>query len=149
MAAMNRLMDGKGTPDAPFAPPFSRRQAGDWQTAKYFALSWRAARLGAEGGSGRLWVHQLQLTIGRFVLRFRTPTIRSALHFIRGSGCGGQEALDGFRQQRARNYSAISKHCCATAAAISPAGLTYADLFVVSDCRRFAVRPSKQSRTRA
>lgn len=68
VAAMQRLMEGRGLDRAPFAPPFLR--AGRLvvaQTANI--LQYLAPRLGLVSGSGagRLWAHQLQLTVEDFV----------------------------------------------------------------------------------
>ena len=67
MSAMMRMMEGGGTP--PFAPPFLK--AGKLvigQTANI--LLYLGARLGLapKADAGKLWVHQLQLTIADFVL---------------------------------------------------------------------------------
>lgn len=69
VAAMTRLMEGRELDRPPFAPPFLR--AGKLviaQTANI--LHYLGARLGLAPGSeaGRLWVHQLQLTVEDFVV---------------------------------------------------------------------------------
>jgi glutathione S-transferase len=69
VAAMQKLLDGKHFPHASFAPPFlkaGRLLIG--QTANI--LLYLGARLGLAPSSegGRLWTHQLQLTIADFVL---------------------------------------------------------------------------------
>jgi glutathione S-transferase len=68
MPAMMRLLQGKDIVRAPFAPPFLK--AGDLliaQTANI--LFYLAPRLGLAptDEAGRLWLHQLQLTISDFV----------------------------------------------------------------------------------
>ncbi|KVL42198.1 glutathione S-transferase [Burkholderia territorii] len=68
VSAMMRLMDSKKAECVPFAPPFLK--AGDvlvGQTANI--LLFLGARLGLAPGdeAGRLWVHQLQLTVADFV----------------------------------------------------------------------------------
>lgn len=69
MAAMDRLLDGQGTKTPPFAPPFlvaGKQVIG--QTANIlFYLGARHA-LAPKAEPGRLWVHQLQLTITDFVV---------------------------------------------------------------------------------
>jgi glutathione S-transferase len=69
IAAMQRLLDGKGTDRPSFAPPFLR--AGKLvigQTANI--LQYLGPRLGLAPSSeaGRLWVHQLQLVITDFLV---------------------------------------------------------------------------------
>jgi len=69
VSAMMQLMDAKRVRHAPFAPPFL--QAGRLfiaQTANI--LQYLGPRLGlaAKNDAGRLWTHQLQLTIADFVL---------------------------------------------------------------------------------
>ncbi len=66
--AMMRLLENRRSPHAPFAPPILK--AGDEviaQTANI--LLFLGARLGLapEDEAGRLWLHQLQLTIADFV----------------------------------------------------------------------------------
>ena len=68
MATMMRMMEArKGTP--PFAPPFLK--AGKLvigQTANILLYLGARHGLAPKGESGKLWVHQLQLTITDFVL---------------------------------------------------------------------------------
>lgn len=64
VAAMLALMGGEGTPHIPFAPPFLRD--GDVIVSHTAAiLLYLGARIGLapEDEDGRLWTHQLQLTI--------------------------------------------------------------------------------------
>ncbi|MBR0825987.1 glutathione S-transferase [Bradyrhizobium manausense] len=66
-AAMMKLMDGRGTP--PFAPPFLK--AGKLvigQTANILLYLGARHGLAPKTEGGKLWVHQLQLTIADFVL---------------------------------------------------------------------------------
>lgn len=68
MAAMRRLLNGRTTPHASFAPPFlkaGRLLIG--QTANILLYLGEKHRLAPAGASGRFWVHQLQLTIADFV----------------------------------------------------------------------------------
>jgi glutathione S-transferase len=68
MAAMMRMMEGKGgTP--PFAPPFLK--AGKLvigQTANILFYLGSRHGLAPKAEAGKLWVHQLQLTVTDFVL---------------------------------------------------------------------------------
>jgi glutathione S-transferase len=64
MAAMQRLLDGKGIANPPFAPPFLK--AGKLvigQTANILLFLGERHRLAPSGAAGRLWAHQLQLTL--------------------------------------------------------------------------------------
>jgi glutathione S-transferase len=66
MAAMTKMMDAGGTP--PFAPPFlkaGRLVIG--QTANILLYLGARHGLAPKAEAGRLWVHQLQLTITDFV----------------------------------------------------------------------------------
>ena len=68
MAAMQRLMDASGTAQLPFAPPFLRD--GDVliaQTANILFYLGRRLGLAPRDEAGRLWAHQLQLTIADIV----------------------------------------------------------------------------------
>lgn len=68
MAAMLRLMDGEGTDRPPFAPPFlkaGRLLIG--QTANILFYLGGRHGLAPESEAGRLWVHQLQLTLADLV----------------------------------------------------------------------------------
>jgi glutathione S-transferase len=67
-AAMARLMDGAAGDRAPFAPPFlkaGRLVIG--QTANILFYLGGQHRLAPAAEAGRLWTHQLQLTIADFV----------------------------------------------------------------------------------
>src|ERR1041384_5873647 len=66
--AMQRLMDGAADAHAPFAPPFLRD--GDAliaQTANILLYRGRRLGLAPRDEAGRLWAHQLQLTIADVV----------------------------------------------------------------------------------
>ena len=66
--AMQRLMDGAGARHPPFAPPFLK--AGDVliaQTANILLYLGRRHGLAPRDEAGRLWAHQLQLTIADVV----------------------------------------------------------------------------------
>ena len=67
MNAMMKMMEAKGTP--PFAPPFLK--AGSLvigQTANILLYLGSRHGLAPKAEPGKLWVHQLQLTIADFVL---------------------------------------------------------------------------------
>ena len=66
--AMMRLMDGKGVATAPYAPPFLK--AGKMvigQSANILLFLGGRHGLAPRAEAGRLWVHQLQLTVTDFV----------------------------------------------------------------------------------
>ncbi len=68
VAAMQRLIDGAGTAMPPFAPPFLKD--GDLliaQTANILLHLGRRHGLAPRDDAGRLWAHQLQLTIADIV----------------------------------------------------------------------------------
>jgi glutathione S-transferase len=70
MAAMMRLLEGKGTAHPPYAPPFLK--AGKFVIAHAAEiLFYLGPRLGLAPRDevGRLWAHQLQLTITDLVVR--------------------------------------------------------------------------------
>ncbi|MDA8108106.1 MAG: glutathione S-transferase [Betaproteobacteria bacterium] len=67
-AAMLRLLEGRGLAAAPFAPPFLK--AGRLviaQTANILLYLGARLRLAPKAEAGRLWAHQLQLTIADLV----------------------------------------------------------------------------------
>ncbi len=84
MAAMMRLMQGVGTAQAPFAPPFLR--AGKLvigQTANI--LQYLGPRLGLapKAEAARLWVHQLQLSVTDFLVEIHDThhPVASSLYY--------------------------------------------------------------------
>ena len=67
-AKMMRMMEGAGVATVPYAPPFLK--AGKLvigQTANILLYLGGRLRLAPKADAGRLWVHQLQLTIADFV----------------------------------------------------------------------------------
>jgi glutathione S-transferase len=68
MAAMQLLMDGAGAEYPPFAPPFLKdRDVLIAQTANILLYLGRRHGLAPRSEAGRLWAHQLQLTIADVV----------------------------------------------------------------------------------
>ncbi len=64
VAAMQRLMDAAVAPDAAFAPPFLKDgNVLIGQTANILLYLGRRLSLAPRDEAGRLWAHQLQLTI--------------------------------------------------------------------------------------
>jgi len=69
MAAMQKFIDGKRVAHPPFAPPFLK--AGKLivaQTANILFYLGPRLKLAPRDEAGRMWAHQLQLTISDFVL---------------------------------------------------------------------------------
>ena len=68
MTGLTRYLEGRGVPRPPFAPPYLK--AGKLvigQTPNILQFLGPRLGLAPRGESDRLWVHQLQLTIGDFV----------------------------------------------------------------------------------
>jgi len=83
-AAMMKFMNGKGAQHPPFAPPFLR--AGKLiiaQTANILLYLGARHGLAPKPEAGRLWVHQLQLTIADFVVEIHDThhPIASSLYY--------------------------------------------------------------------
>jgi glutathione S-transferase len=69
VAALSRLLEGQGTKFPPFAPPFlkvGRRVIG--QTANILLFLGGRLDLAPSNAAGRLWTHQLQLTVADFIV---------------------------------------------------------------------------------
>jgi len=84
MAAMMKLLDGKGLARPPFAPPLLR--AGKLiiaQTANILLYLGPRLKLAPRDEAGRLWAHQLQLTIADLVVEIHDThhPISSWLYF--------------------------------------------------------------------
>jgi glutathione S-transferase len=70
MAAMQRLLDGKGTARPPYAPPFLKvGKLVIAQTAEILFYLGPRLGLAPRNEADRLWAHQLQLTISDLVVR--------------------------------------------------------------------------------
>jgi glutathione S-transferase len=68
IAALQRLMDGAAAAHPPFAPPFLKDgEVLIAQTANILLYLGRRHRLAPRDEAGRLWAHQLQLTIADIV----------------------------------------------------------------------------------
>ena len=92
MSAMTRMMEaGKGTP--PFAPPFLK--AGKLvigQTANILLYLGSRHGLAPKAEAGKLWVHQLQLTIIRSGAgSARHPSPARSVALLRGPESAGEE----------------------------------------------------------
>ena len=112
MAAMTRMMEaGKGTP--PFAPPFLKDgKLVIGQTANILLYLGSRHGLAPKSEAGKLWVHQLQLTISIWCWKFTTPITRSAPRCTTRIRRRRRRSAPMNSGRRAcRNISAISRTC--------------------------------------
>jgi glutathione S-transferase len=143
MAAMNRLIDGKGTKTPPFAPPFlvaGKQVIG--QTANIlFYLGTRLA-LAPKAEPGRLWVHQLQLTIADLVLEIHDThhPLGPSLYYEDQIAEAKKRSAD-FRKARAPKYLGYFEGLLkASGGYLTGRRLSYADLslFQIVEGLRYA-----------
>jgi len=100
--AMLRLLDGASVACPPFAPPFLRVQGGKQliaQTANILLYLGPRLGLAPKNEAGRLWTHQLQLTIADWVAE-----VHDTHHPIAGSLY--YEDQKGEAQRRAQHFCA-------------------------------------------
>jgi glutathione S-transferase len=106
MTAMLRLLDGKGIECRPFAPPFLK--AGKLvigQTANILLFLGDRHRLAPATEAGRLWAHQLQLTLADFLQEVHDThhPIAGGLYYEDQRGAARRRAAD-FRAERAPKF---------------------------------------------
>jgi glutathione S-transferase len=143
MAAMDRLMDGKGTKTPPLAPPFlvaGKQVIG--QTANILLYLGSRHGLAPKTEAGRLWVHQLQLTIADLVLEIHDThhPLGPSLYFEDQIPEAKKRAAD-FREQRAPKYLGYFERLLEESGAyLTGRRLTYADLslFQIVEGLRYA-----------
>ncbi|MGP9811587.1 glutathione S-transferase [Rhodopseudomonas sp. NSM] len=131
VGAMMKLMQGKrGTPS--FAPPFLR--AGSLtigQTANILLYLGARHGLAPKTEAGRLWVHQLQLTIADFVQEVHDThhPIGTSLYYEDQRAAAKKRSAE-FRKQRAPKYLGYFERLIAGSGGPFVAGRkpTYADL---------------------
>jgi glutathione S-transferase len=104
MAAMTRMMEAPRTP--PFAPPFLK--AGGLvigQTANILLYLGPRHGLAPKAEAGRLWVHQLQLTIADFVLEIHDThhPLGPSLYY-EDQRAPAKKRTDAFWKERAPKY---------------------------------------------
>ena len=104
--AMLKVMNGPRVDRPPFAPPFLR--AGKQliaQTANILLFLGPRLRLAPAGEPGRLWVHQLQLTIADLIDEVHDThhPIASGLYYEQQRPAAKRRAED-FRKERAPKY---------------------------------------------
>jgi glutathione S-transferase len=100
MAAMSRYLESRSVKQPPFAPPFLK--AGNRviaQTANILFFLGLRLRLAPKQDAGRLWAHQLQLTIADWVAE-----VHDAHHPIAGSLYYEEQRREAKR--RAKNFTA-------------------------------------------
>src|SRR5882724_4246667 len=130
MAAMTAMMDArKGTP--PFAPPFLKAgQLVIGQTANILLYLGSRHALAPKAEAGRLWVHQLQLTVADFVLEVHDShhPLGPSLYYEDQRAPAKKRSMD-FRQQRAPKYLGYFETLLHNSGGyLTGRRLTYADL---------------------
>jgi glutathione S-transferase len=143
VAAMQRLMDGKGTATPPFAPPFlvaGKRVIG--QTANILLYLGARHGLAPKAEPGRLWVHQLQLTIADLVLEIHDThhPLGPTLYYEDQIPEAKKRAAE-FRKERAPKYLGYFEGLLHKSGGyLTGRRLTYADLslFQIVDGLRYA-----------
>ncbi len=143
MAAMTRMMEaGKGTP--PLAPPFLK--AGKLvigQTANILLYLGSRHGLAPKAEAGRLWVHQLQLTIADLVLEIHDThhPLGPSLYY-EDQKAPAKKRTDEFWKQRVPKYLGYFEELLAANGGTYVTGrrLTYVDLslFQIVEGLRYA-----------
>jgi glutathione S-transferase len=131
--ALIGLMDAKRVPHASFAPPFL--QAGRQiigQTANILLYLGARHGLAPRNESGRLWIHQLQLTIADFVAEAHDAhhPVAAGLYYEDQKPEARRRAED-FRKARLPKYLGYFEHLLGRNARgpyLAGARLSYADL---------------------
>jgi glutathione S-transferase len=128
--AMMRLMDMRATPRPSFAPPFLKdgdRVIG--QTAAILHYLGARHRLAPRAEAGRLWAHQLQLTIADFVDEIHDThhPIAGALYYEDQRAEAKRRAED-FLARRAPKYLGYFEALLASTGCLVGARLSYPDL---------------------
>lgn len=138
-----RVMDGKGRPPS-FAPPFlkaGRRWIG--QTANILLYLGARHGLAPKSEAGRLWIHQLQLTLADFLVEIHDThhPLSVNLYYEDQKPESGRRAED-FRESRAPKFLGWFENVIGAGPGPFLTGrrLSYADLslFQVADGLRYA-----------
>jgi glutathione S-transferase len=104
--AMMRLLDGTRIKHPPFAPPFLKAGAlVIGQTANILLFLGARHALAPRGEAGRLWAHQLQLTVADFVAEVHDThhPVAAGLYYEDQRAAAKQRAAD-FRKNRAPKF---------------------------------------------
>jgi glutathione S-transferase len=142
MDKMMRLMEGKGTTTPPYAPPFLR--AGKLligQTANILQYLGPRHGLAPASEAGRLWLHQLQLTITDFLKEAHDThhPIGSSLYY-EDQKDEAKRGTEIFLKLRAPKYLGYFERVLAGKKFVGGARLSYVDLslFQVVEGMRYA-----------
>jgi glutathione S-transferase len=142
MDKMMRLMEGKGTTTPPYAPPFLR--AGKLlvgQTANILQYLGPRHGLAPANDGGRLWVHQLQLTITDFLKEVHDThhPIASGLYY-EDQKDEAKRGTEIFLKQRAPKYLGYFERVLQGKKHVAGARLSYVDLslFQIVEGMRYA-----------
>jgi glutathione S-transferase len=142
MSAMMRMMEGDGMP--PFAPPFLK--AGKLvigQTANILLYLGSRHGLAPKAEAGRLWVHQLQLTVADFVLEIHDThhPLGPSLYY-EDQKAPAKKRTDEFWSERVPKYLGYFEKLLEDKGGVYVTGrrLTYADLslFQIIEGLRYA-----------
>jgi len=132
--AMTRFIDGDDVARPPFAPPFLRagRQLIG-QTANILLFLGTRHKLAPRDAAGKLWTHQLQLTLADFIVEIHDThhPIGGGLHYEDQKGAA-KRRTDEFLANRLRKYLGYFERVMARNVRLSNwmvgTALTYADL---------------------
>ncbi len=150
MAAMNRLMDKRNPVRMPFAPPILKHgKTVIAQTANIFLYLGSRLALAPKDEAGRLWVHQVQLTIADFIVEAHDThhPIGVGLYYHEQKREATRRAED-FRTERMPKYLGYFERVLAGNRGLSSGRrLSYADLslFQVVAGLRYAFPRAMQS----
>ncbi|HUH93890.1 MAG TPA: glutathione S-transferase [Casimicrobiaceae bacterium] len=134
VAAMERFLEGDDVERPPFAPPFLK--AGRVliaQTANILLFLGGRLGLAPRDEAGRLWVHQLQLTIADFVVEIHDThhPIAGGLYYEQQKAAAKRRAKD-FREERLPKFLGYFERVLARNPGRGPglvgAKVTYVDL---------------------
>ena len=111
--ALNKFLDGPRVPHPPFAPPFLK--AGKQiigQTANILLYLGTPLKLAPRDEAGKLWVHQLQLTVADFVVEAHDThhPLAVGLYYEDQKAAAKQRTEDS-ASIACRNSSATSRKC--------------------------------------
>ena len=132
--ALERWLDGEDVERPPFAPPFLKAGAlVIGQTANILLFLGGRLGLAPRDTAGRLWTHQLQLTVADFLVEIHDThhPIASGLYYDQQKGAAKRRAQD-FVANRLPKFLGYFERVCARNPARGPgmvgSRITYADL---------------------
>ena len=132
--ALERILSGRNVVRAPFAPPFlqaGRQLIG--QTANILLFLGSRLRLAPRDEPGRLWVHQLQLTMADFVAEIHDThhPLGGSLYFEQQKAAAKRRAAEFIRLRLPKYlqyFETVARRNRAAGPWLVGARLTYADL---------------------